>query len=498
MKAKRRLQGWAIAILAVLAFVGALPNGPIEDDLPILHIRLAEVRTWGDLPPLLAQSYWGAIHDGGLWRPLTLVTLGAQKLLFGDHFWAFRLISLALHGACSGLVLALSRSLFRTAMVEVTPEDGVAAFQRHASVMAFLTAGLFAVHPIHAEAVITIYGQADLWAALFALAAVVWLVCRVGETLSWASAIGIATLYLLSLGFKESGVLLPVALWLLGWKLSRGTRAGMTLTLVGVLVMYMTARVAVLGPNWTPPDAVGGVGLGARFVAVCVAVATDLRLMVLPWGQTIYYGHLRDRLIAGGSAEIIGLALAAWGGLWAWRSPARGGRAGLILLVVFLLPVAGIVPVGMLVAERTLYLPSAGLLLLAGAMPMWLSAGEYRTERAWVMSCVVAILIGLTLSWNVTRDWRTERIAWENALADHPRSARAAAEVVRLRLDDPSFVSTPTSRGELHGLIERARAINPDSPRVFEVMAKLAASESDAADAVEFEAMAKRLSSRQP
>ena len=256
--------------------------------------------------------------------------------------------------------------------------------------------------------------------------------------------------------------------------------------------------MAVLGPNWTPPDAVGGAGLGARCVAVCVAVATDLRLMVLPWGQTIYYGHLRDRLIAGGSAEIIGLALATWGAVWAWRSTARGGRAGLILLVAFLLPVAGIVPIGTLVAERTLYLPSAGLLLLAGAIIMWLSTGEHRTERVWVMSSVVAILIGLTLSWNVARDWRTERIAWKNTLADHPRSARAAAEVVRLRLDDPAFAATPAALGELHGLIERARAINPDSPRVFEVMAKLAASEGDAADAVEFEATAKRLNSRQP
>ncbi|MDB5325064.1 MAG: hypothetical protein JWM57_633 [Phycisphaerales bacterium] len=494
MRFRRQWQFCTILVLAAIAYLPALHNGPIEDDLPLLYLRLGGVQGWGDLPPLLAQSYWGAIHDGGLWRPLTLVTLGAQKLLFGDRLWAFRCISLALHAINSAFVLMLARALFRTSVAEVEPDDGVAAFQKHASVIAFLVAGLFAVHPIHAEAVITIYGQADLWAALFALAAVVWLVCRSGEAFLWRRTIGISVLFLLSLGFKESAVLLPVAIWLLGWQMNRRARVGLALTLAA----YIMARVAVLGPNWTPPDAVGGAGLGARFVAVCVAVATDLRLMVLPWGQTIYYGHLRDRLIAGGSVEVIGLVLAFWGGLWAWRSTGRGGRAGLILLIVFLLPVAGIVPIGTLVAERTLYLPSIGLLLLAGAILMFLSAGDHRTKRVWVMSGAVALLIGMTLSWHMTQEWRDERAAWENTLADHPRSARAAAEVVRLRLDDPNFAATPAARGELHGLIEKARAINPESPRVFEVMAKLAASEGDAADAVEFEAMAKRLSSRQP
>jgi len=74
--------------------------------------------------------------------------------LFGRHAAGFHVVNLLLHAGCVLLLWRLLRRLF--------PNRSGAAW---------LTTLVFAVHPLHAEAVVGVVGRAELWAAFWCLLA---------------------------------------------------------------------------------------------------------------------------------------------------------------------------------------------------------------------------------------------------------------------------------------------------------------------------------------
>jgi hypothetical protein len=460
--ARAATSGILLALLAVAGFLWALRNGPIEDDIMLLDFRLAHLDHWSALPNLLGQSYWGTLHEGGLYRPLTLVTVAFYKLAFANPLPAARVVSLALHIACVLLVWAAARFFL----------------ERRA---AFLAAAIFAVHPIHAEAVITLYGQSDLWAAAFALAALVLHLHWSEQGRKWYYWLPVMLLYFVSLGFKESAVFLPFALGAARGFLQADTRgirrwfgSREALVLAGLLP-YLLIRFLVLHGALAPHgDAVIGPGasLLSRLTIVIVTLGTYFRLLVFPTGQTVYYGHLRDSLLAGGVTEAIYcvLALITLAALGSKSHP--WARAGIVLLAVFLLPVGGLIPIGVLVAERCLYLPSAAFAILAAGA---LSLSPLLNRTTWRAVLVGAIAAaGIFTSCVICFRWATMEKVWAATLEDHPRSPRAGAMVVLLQHNQPDRTF---SADELHACEEslnRVEALNPNLRELWLARALLA------------------------
>ena len=148
---------------------------------------------------------------------------------------------------------------------------------------------------------------------------------------------------------------------------------------------------------------------------------------------------------------------------------------GLGWIAIGLAPVANLLfPVGVLVAERTLYLPSAGAMLaagtaLAGAAPA-ASSAHARAPAAW------AVLLGILVAGGALRSatrvpvWRDDVAVVESMLRDSPRSYRGYAargglllrvrrpgEALALKWDDVDTegrtirVSRAVSEGEVKG-----------------------------------------------
>jgi hypothetical protein len=350
---------------------------------------------------------------------------------------------------------------------------------------------LFAVHPIHAEAVVTLYGQCDLWAAVFALWATAlhlrW--AAQGRGPSWWLVV--AAVYLLSLAFKESAILLPPLLGVLrgllvdrdtrGWRRWFGPREA--IVAAAALALYLPLRAFALGGHLAPAgDAVVGRGAGllSRVTLAVVAVATDLRLLVLPWGQTVYYGHLRDRLAAGGILEAV-LLLVAVAAVRRLCTPERPwALAALAMFAIHLLPVANLIPIGVLVAERCLYLPSAGFALLVGG---WVATWAAPPRPAMYFAAAAALIAasGIALSARVCGRWSDARSLWSNTLADHPRSPRAGAMDVLFRIPIPEkqpHLST-TQAAELRRQLDDVEHLNPNLPELWLARAALAQSTGD-------------------
>ncbi|MFN7935930.1 MAG: hypothetical protein U0R19_21550 [Bryobacteraceae bacterium] len=381
MASARRLQALGIALAAGLALAPSFTTGFLADDLYVVPKRLAmpAVSFW-------TEDYWAGYTLSGLYRPLGLSWLWLQKLAFGDSPAGYHLVSLGLHAGASWLLFLVLEPLWGAG--------------------ALAAALLFAVHPVHAEAVIPVYGQLDLLAALLVLAAV--LACRAGRHPLGLLALGAAMLV------KESAFAGVGLLWLIArppW-LVLARYALLAVTAAGV-------RFAVLGSLLLPPDATvigqhASLTLWAK--SVIISLAHSIRLCIWPTGQTVYYGHLRDSLMGMPVAESTWLATAALFAASLWIVlPRRDLLLALGWFGITVFPVSNLAPIGVLVAERSLYLTAAAVTMLAA--------------KARPPLLVLAGLVAIGASWHVTYQWRTEQALWEYTAAAHPRSPKAHAMV---------------------------------------------------------------------
>jgi len=450
-----------VALTAIVAFALGLQGGMIGDDQTLLERRIA-ASSFGDLLAYFGQNYWGELHAGGLYRPFTLFILGLQKLAFGDELAAYRSVSLILHAAVSLLALRLLTLL-------VSPRASL------------LGALVFAAHPIHAEAVVTIYGQGDLWAALFFMLALVRAVRLLETGWSLGAGLTVAALYFLSLLAKEAGVLLPLVVLmfvpLVGRAHGRPAAKRLSLLLGATFVAFLALRIAVLGALVVPlgEASIGtDAPLSGRLQLVVVTLGSYFKLTFFPYWQTVYYGHLRESVVGTPWVEALWLALVPLG-LVVLR---RRFDISLVWLLVgwFALtigPVANLIPIGTIVAERCLYVPSFALSLLVAAL-----AQRKPESRAIVLATSALVLAGVALSARVCHVWRTSESHWEAVTRDHPKSPKAFAAVGtirlnelseerRVRLDDPRLV-------EIEAYFDRALELNPQSVEALKGKARLA------------------------
>lgn len=417
--ASARLHTLAVALAAALAFEPSLYFGLLADDRYLLPERLPM-----GLASFWTEDYWAGYTVSGLYRPLGLTWLWLQQQAFRGEMLDYHVVSLLLHGAASSLLRLVLQPL-------AGPPVALAA------------ALLFAVHPIHAEAVIPIYGQLDLLASLLILAAI--LAAQHQRHLPAVLALAAAMLV------KESALLGVGLLWLVvrpPWP-TLAPYAAVTLAAAA-------ARFAVLGSLALPAGATV-IGPHATFAlwikSIVISLAHALRLCVFPTGQTVYYGHLRDSLTGSPSAELSWLATGALIAAALWLTlPRRHVAIALGWFSLCLLPVANVVPIGVLVAERSLYLAVAGLTLLAA--------------RARPVVIALLVVIALAASWHVTYQWRTERSLWEYTVAAHPRSPKAHAMVGWAILEEAGYEKAGTRvdlLAQAEAAFHRALALNPRS-----------------------------------
>jgi len=117
---------------------------------------------------------------------------------------------------------------------------------------------------------------------------------------------------------------------------------------------------------------------------------------------------------------VVALALAL-------RRRAPVASFGLAWLVLSYLPVSNLlIPAGFITAERTLFFPSVGVVLVAGAAFEWLRARERPAERRAALAAVGLLLIlGTARSIDRQRVWKNNDVFFEQLVLDQPNGYRA-------------------------------------------------------------------------
>jgi hypothetical protein len=109
------------------------------------------------------------------------------------------------------------------------------------------------------------------------------------------------------------------------------------------------------------------------------------------------------------------------------RKRAPVASFGLWWVMLSYLPVSNlIVPAGFITAERTLFFPSVGVVLIAGSVFEWLRARQgVAPRRAAVAAAVLLVALGLGRSIDRQRVWKNNDVFFDQLVRDVPKSYRA-------------------------------------------------------------------------
>lgn len=428
----------AVGLIAIVVFAPGLVNGFAYDDVPIV-LGDARIRTLANLPAMLTGGYWQN-SDLALYRPLTTLSFALDWSLAPSSAAWFHFTNVLLNAGAAVLAYLLLARIF-----------GAGA--------ALAGALIWTVHPVHVEAVTSIVGRSELLSALFLLGAcVVWAY----DTRERRGVPLPALLFALALFSKESAIMLPAALVLVDaatgrldmrrpieW-LRRDARALTTVALIAL--GYLGVRFAVLGalsPTRVDPILEVAATPIARVLTALQAWPVWLRLMLVPRTLLADYGpRIIDPASGLTGGALAGLLIALALGIGGVTASIRGhGRVAfaLLWLPVMVLPVSNlIVPIGVLVGERTLYLPSlslaAGISALA-AMPAAATGTRARVFRASVAAAALILVarVGMRIP-----EWNSTDTIMAALVRDRPDSFRGrwhAARVARMAEDAPSAIA---------------------------------------------------------
>jgi hypothetical protein len=413
-----------VLVLLVLTTTGpGLQNGFVYDDVPLVRDN-PSVHQLSSPWTYLNQSYWHHTACCWLYRPLTVWSLAVQWRVGGGEAWVFHLVNLALY-----LGLTFAVYAFVTRMCGRT--------------IGWFAAAVFAIHPVHVESTGNIVGQAELLMATAVVAGAGWyLRLRESGDPRPRDLLIVAGLTLTAGAAKEQGLVLPALLaaleifvvrdprpWAIRVTALRPLASAAVLAALGLVA----ARLAVLGN-------LGGGPLPVSLEGLSIVGRTRLMLGIVPewyrlllWPARLRADYTPPAFGASaelGEAQLVGVLLLAVSAALAWHRRRDTPAATLAVLWtgLALFPVSNILfPTGILLAERTLLLPSASVAILAGLV----AGASLSDTRPGIVRGIAGIVCGAVLIAGAVRSslrqgiWRDNRTFFARMIQDAPGSYRA-------------------------------------------------------------------------
>jgi len=437
---------WPAPVLALLCFANTLSNDFVYDDQYIV-VHNPRITTLAKPADIWLSDWWYPLQGGSesdplrdrLYRPLTLFSFAldyaADRLVGGPggpRPFGFHLTNILLHALASLLVWHLAYRLAGNRAV------------------AALAAAVFAVHPVHVEAVAGIVGRAELLAAVFLLLGLLALL-PARRTPGPRRLLAAAGAFLCALLAKEHAVCYP----LLALLALRGTHQHRPLTVrqwfvAGLILLlplaayfplrYMALEGHLLRPaptDWLLNPLVG-TPPAQRVSGALTVLGHYTRLLILPAHLSSDYGLAVINPRAGWTVmTVLGLlsGLAAVSGLCGFRFHSPNWQLIATLTAMSLASYALIsntfMLIGVAVAERLAYWLSVPTMLLValGIVNGWqrlLGPGRPLQFRRRTVGPLGFVLLGSLALRTVTRnnDWRDNLTLAARDVGRYPQSAQ--------------------------------------------------------------------------
>jgi protein O-mannosyl-transferase len=449
----------AISGLALLVYSRSLFCGFVRDDVPQIA-RNPQVQSWEYLPRLLGSHLWSQLGPATtqlFYRPLFSIWMLLVYTVGGLAPWFWHFSNILLHVAATYLVFRLCQRL--------TGSNGGAG----------VAATIFAVHPIHVDAVTWVSASDELLFTLFALGSILLLLGHNdgARPRVWASAL----LYGAGLFAKETGIAVLVILLVIAWLRQRSHFEGTSVMRAWKAGSpYLAATSFYLLARWSAMHQVGTEIAEHRWSEVVFTSPSImlfyLKKLILPVRLSGSYTNAITASPTGGfwlemSVLLVAAAVIIW--LAVRYSPALGLAAALIVLPILpALAVVCIYPQGEMTNDRYLYLPSVGLSLaaaLAAVMVQRLWSMRRPAQVALVTGMITVAVALSAATFAQQRFYQDDLAFYRRVIEINPLDGLSYSAIGDIYLD----------RGLTDLALEqlrKAHEVAPDNPKVTQFLAR--------------------------
>jgi hypothetical protein len=373
---------------------------------------------------LLRGPDWAGIFSKPIvsnYHPLTIITLAINYQLSQLGPFSYLLVNLLLH-------------LINTALVFYF----IWRITNKRTWVAFLTAIIFGIHPMHVESVAWISERKDVLYTLFFLLAMLqyWQYLENNSKRNYWFCL---LLFLLSLLSKPAAIVFPLVLLLLDyWKGRKITRSVLIekipffilAVIFAVITVKIQSKTAIAGLDFYP--------LWSRFFFACYVIMIYFARFFVPYPLSAFHPYPPpDNLgwpILLSPVFIVAVLVFLW-----FNRKNKTIVFGSLFFVVNLLLVLQIISIGgAIVAERYTYVPYIGLVLIAG---MYLEKLVKTKTLKYLTTAVIIVAFGF-LSFQRTKVWRDSDVLWTDVIKHYPDAAlprgNRSNHLIRLS-NDPEY-----------------------------------------------------------
>jgi len=402
--------------LTFLTYIATLWFHFNYDDNPQI-VESPAVHSWRFLASYFKGDLWSSIQphaSSGYYRPMFLIWIRLNYLLFGSNPMGWHLTTVAMHTAVTYAVYLLASRISRD------------------SSAAAIASLIFGVHPVHVEVVAWLSAVCDSLMALLFIASVLCYAKARERQHSRAWMTTSLLCYAFALLTKEPAVTLPFVIFVYAclypedsrrrWLASLST----TIPYLAITLAYLIVRARAL--HGLVHTAVPLSAWQMMFTYPSLAWFY-MRLLLFPVGLSLCYDL--PYVTTFGLRQVVLPALPVLVAtvlmyLWVRRSRDSSVAFALVWLVAPLLPALDLCVLvrGDFVHDRYLYLPSVGFAILAGLLIRRLNVGRFEFLHMPALQLAVTALIAAPLALGAIR----QQNFWVSDLSLFQRAAAIAPE----------------------------------------------------------------------
>ena len=399
----------SILIITFLAFIPALNAGfvSLDDNEYVTNNPL--LKNISGLKLLLTTPVQGNQH------PLTMFSLFINYMISGENAWSYHLFNLIFH-------LINCFFVFRLAML----------LSKGNLVIAFTTAILFGIHPMHVESVAWVSERKDVLYGLFFLAGLISYT-KYTDTNSRNQYLLTILFLLLSLLSKPAAVVFPLALFCIDLLRKRKMTMSLFIEKIPFFVLALIAGIiTMLGQKAAGATGQAPFEVGTKILFGFYGIMMYFIKLIAPFNLAVFYSFpaINENLpVAYYLSPVFFLGLAAVFFYSIKRN--RILAFGILFYLVNLLLVLQLLPVGSaVIAERYTYIPYIGLFYAAG----WLIDKYTKTNHTKAYTVIFLItFIFSVFTWMQASVWHDSATLWDQAIKTQPSNKAYSNRATQLR-----------------------------------------------------------------
>lgn len=408
-------------LLTLVTYINILPNKLFYDDEELIY-KNAYVQNLSFFPKYFTENMIaGAGKSSNMYRPILLISLAVDYVLWKNNPLGYHLTSIILHSLNAILVFLILKKLFQK------------------KILALLTSILFVLHPIQTESVAYASGRTDLLFSFFCLFSILFFLTFL-DTRTRSFFISSIVLFVLAILSKETAVMLPLLLLFLTFLYKKSNIKNKLLYLTPfflISVCYFLLRLTLLNFGNTL-----NFYSGKNLEAPLQLYSSNISVRVFTFAK-VFWGFLgitffpKD-LIFSRNAEIIS----------SFFNPFV--LAFLILIIIFffsifryknkvfvfsffwvfisLLPVSGIIPINNIYAEHYFYFPLIGIIVFC-LYPIVLLPEIVKSRILRLFTYLVFFLISVSLFIRTN----TRNNDWKNPITFYTVSLKQSPQNIPMR-----------------------------------------------------------------